>query len=237
MAHSCAASAFAKWDTIAGDLVSVHDSLVQKKEVDIGKSNSAAAAWVDPISIHALYYVQFVSAATTAVVDVDVSVAKSKANAEIEKAGIFILISKIAYAAKLSTAAHTCIEESICIGSENKGGTYLDEIYYGLSLQGSVSTEKAKAELSGGIPSIKMSAKLSSGDLNLKFVVAGEIKTVQDLKNKGYDIPQIVEDLNNKKILSVLQKVDSLTSRYDVVGIHVAKVSPEVCARINPKGH
>ena len=226
------------FSAIAGALTDYHNQLVTKAS-SIAPADDLVQKWVSKPAKTPSYRVSFVSdeLATDGGLNLTfASAASAKAGESTSNKAVDIVLASSVEELALATTARDCVRANICLRSNNRGGTYIDAVIYGtlMRLKLKSASYKVDAEAKGSIGEnyrSQIAFDLSTENISIAGGIIGTIRSSDRIKQL-YDVPEIIEDLKNKRILSVFEKLRERTDSYGIIGAAIGSVSAEDCARL-----
>lgn len=121
---------------------------------------------------------------------------------------------------------------------------YIAQVLYGssmlLKISGAKTSSNADIEAKYGPYGAEVRFNLNTENISILSSFFGSVKSIPDLekldkffiendKDRRYDIPALINDLNNKRIINVMQRWSQLVNQQNVVAVVLEEMTVEDC--------
>lgn len=158
---------------------------------------------------------------------------KMEANQSYESGKFLLTIGKIARKVSLTTDAAGCVKASVCVATDNKGGSAVSAVYYGALIRLNIKTGAFSAGANVNVADYaKLSFDFKSESIDVQGGLIGSLAQPDEIKNK-YDVDKILVDLKAHNIITVSDKINKMAEKYGLVAVDTMTISGKDCKLIS----
>jgi hypothetical protein len=222
---------------LSSELKAYHNSLRMIGQAAV--RSSKAGSWATAPAEQEDFRVSFAADQATTSGDAGATYqgwATARISGQNKRSQVHLAVALISRVVHLEKGARDCVRQNIC-GATGNGGEYISGVTYGTLIRAKVQSAEWAfgAGASGGKGPVEGSATfdLKSGNVRIDGAIIGGLKEPLKELEKEYDLPEIMEDLNKRRIIDVARNFGKLAKSYGVIAVETSSVSSTDCKLIN----